>query len=105
MRLAIRPDLTLEALKAIARRHPSKRLRDRTIQLTANADGLTIETNQSSAFVVAQVAVAGCCRVPTKEFTAVLKTYPPTVPLSVELVPAHGVRIGRLLIPTPTLLP
>jgi hypothetical protein len=97
--------MTLEALKAIARKHPTKRIRDRTLRLTANADGFTIETNLSSAFVVAQVAAAGSCTVPAKQFAAVLKTFPATQPLSLEFVPGHGVRLGKLLIPTPLLLP
>lgn len=105
MRLAIRPDLTLDALKAILRRHPSRRLRDRTLRLTADADGLTLETNETSAFVVAQVGVAGTCVVPARQFAEVLKTFPPTKPLPLEYVPERGVRLGPLLIPTPTLLP
>jgi hypothetical protein len=103
--LAIRPDLTIDALKAIARKYPTRSKRDRTLRLTANADGLVIETNQSSAFVVAQVAVAGQCIVSAKHFAAILKTFPPTRPLSVEYVPEQGMKIGKLLIPTPPLLP
>jgi len=105
MRLAIRPDMTIEALKAIARKHPTKRIRDRTLRLTADADGLTIETNFSSAFVPAQVAVAGTCVVPAKQFGALLKTFAPTRPLSMEHDVERGVRLGNLLIPPALHLP
>ncbi len=104
MRLALRPDLTLAALRAIARKHPAHKGPHRTLQLTADADGLTIETNLSSAFVPAQVAVAGSCLLPAQQFARLLRTFPARKPVSLEIVDAQHVRLGTLVMPTAGLL-
>ncbi len=90
----------IKALRAIARRHPSRPKRDADMVIKASADGVVFETNLSSAFVPAQVAVAGTCLAPRDAITRVLATYPRNVPLTIEVVDRQ-LCIGRLQIPVP----
>jgi hypothetical protein len=88
----------VNALRAIARKHPSRGRRDSQMLIKATADGVTFETNLSSAFVPAQVAVAGACIAPRDAVTRVLATYPQNVPLTIEAA-NRVLSIGRLRIP------
>lgn len=88
----------LKALRAIARKHPSRAKRDAEVLIKASAGGVLFETNASSTFIAAQVAVAGTCLAPRDAVTRVLATYPRNVPLTIE-VTDRKLRIGRLRIP------
>jgi hypothetical protein len=88
----------VKALRAIARKHPLRGRRDSQMLIKATADGVTFETNLSSAFVPAHVAVAGACVVPRDAVTRVLATYPRSVPLTIEAA-NRVLSIGRLRIP------
>lgn len=88
----------VEALRAIARKHPSRSRRDSDMLIRATADGVTFETNLSSAFVPAQVAVSGACLAPRDAVTRVLETFPRSVPLTIEAA-NRVLSIGRLRIP------
>jgi len=98
MKLALRPRDAIRALKIIDRKRPASPRKDALVGLTATADGLTFETNGSSAFVVAQVAVAGSCRVGRDALRRVLKTYPLDVPVTLDVV-GSSLRIGRFRMP------
>lgn len=74
----------VKVLSAIARKHPTRSRRDVDLQIKANADGVIFETNQSSAFVPAHVAVAGACVAPCRVFTKVLTTFPRGRPITIE---------------------
>lgn len=76
----------LKALRAIARKHPTSRRRDVDLHIKATADGVTLETNQSSAFIAAHVGVAGACVAPRDVFTKVLATFPSTRPITIEAI-------------------
>lgn len=67
--------------------------------MTATADGVTLETNLSSAFLPAQVVVAGGCEVWRESVTRVIGTYVRGTPVTLE---ARGGRlhIGRWSIET-----
>ncbi len=84
----------LKAVRAIERKHPSGLRRDINLRMKASANGVKFETNQSSAFVPAQVGIAGACVVPRNIFTKVLATFPRTKPITIEMVD------GRLSIGT-----
>jgi hypothetical protein len=88
----------VKALRAIARKHPSRGRRDAAVVIKATADGVTFETNLSSAFVPAQVAVAGACLAPRDALTRVLATYSRDTPLTIEVVD-RALCVGRLRIP------
>ena len=90
----------LKALRAIARKHPSHGKRDAFLVIKATADGVVFETNSSSAFVPAQVAIAGACLAPRDALTRVLATYSRDMPLTIEVVD-HQICLGRLRIPVP----
>ena len=95
MRLAIQPGEVAKALAAISIRRPSRARRDADVALTASADGLTLETNGSSAFVPAQVAMSGSCAVGRDALLRVLQTFPKDKPLSMAVVQDKLV-LGRL---------
>ncbi len=98
MRLAIQPGEVVKALAAISIRRPGRARRDVDVALTASANGLTLETNGSTAFVPAQVAVAGSCAVERDAFLRVLQTFPRDKPLAVS-VEGTTITLGRLRMP------
>jgi hypothetical protein len=91
-------DSLVKALRALARKHPARSKRDAQVHIKATADGVTFETNLSSAFVPAQVAVAGTCLAPRDGLTRVLATYARSAPLTIE-VAEGSLRVGRLRMP------
>lgn len=101
MRVAVVPRELLHALRAIDRKRPCAPRKDREIGLTATANGLTLDTNATTAFVLAHVAVAGACTVPRQAFIKVLGTYPGKTPLTLAVVGGR-LHIGRLRMPCGT---
>jgi hypothetical protein len=98
MRLSVQPGVVVKALATII---VPKRGRVRSnidVALTASADGLTLETHGASAFVPAQVAVAGSCAVGCDALLRVLRTFPRDKPLAVR-VEDQTLVLGRLRMP------
>ena len=98
MRLSIQPSEVAKALALINRRRAGFARRDADVALTASADGLTLETNGSTAFVPAQVAIAGSCAVGREALLQVLRTFPREQPLMMS-VDAGMLVLGRLRMP------
>lgn len=72
------------------RRHPLNPRRDTRLRIKATADGVTLETNLTSAFLPAQVAIAGGCEVSRESVTRVIGTFLRGTPVTIEA------RDGRL---------
>ena len=94
MKFSIEPSALDKALRALQRRHPSRPRKDSRLQIKATADGVTLETNLSSAFLPAQVALAGACVVSRDSVTRVIGTFIRGKPVTLEA------RAGRLHIGT-----
>lgn len=92
MKFSLEPSTLHKALRAMQRRHPLNPRRDSRLRIRATADGVTLETNLTGAFLPAQVAVAGACEVSRESVTRVVGTFPRGKPVTVE------VRDGRLRI-------
>lgn len=88
-----------KALRAMQRRHPLNPRRDSRLRITATADGVTLETNLSSAFLPAQVAVAGGCEVSRESVTRVIGTFMRGTPVTIEARDGR-LHIGRWSIET-----
>ncbi|HEX5962058.1 MAG TPA: hypothetical protein VFY97_12575 [Rhodanobacteraceae bacterium] len=99
MKFSLEPSSLHKALRAMQRRHPLRPRRDSRLRIKATADGVTLETNLTSAFLPAQVAVAGGCEVSRESITRVLGTFVRGKPLTFE---AHDgrLRIGHWNIET-----
>ncbi|WHZ19040.1 MAG: hypothetical protein OJF55_001189 [Rhodanobacteraceae bacterium] len=90
MKLSLEPSTLDKALRALRRRHPARPHRDSRLRIMATADGMTLETNLSSAFLPAQVAVAGGCEISRESVTRVTGTFVRGKPVTIEA------RDGRL---------
>lgn len=99
MKFSLEPSSLDKALRALRRRHPTRPLRDSRLRITATADGITLETNLSSAFLPAQVAVAGGCEVSRESVTRVIRTFVRGTPVTIEARDGR-LRIGRWSIET-----
>jgi hypothetical protein len=98
MRLAIQPGKVVKAFTAINHPNAPGWRPDKDVALTASADGLTLETNGASAFVPAQVAIAGGCAVDRDALLRVLRTFPRNQPLMMSGDDGKLV-LGRLRMP------
>lgn len=81
------------------RRHPLNPRRDSRLRITATADGVTLETNLTSAFLPAQVVVAGGCEVSRESVTRVIGTFVRRTPVTIEARDGR-LHIGRWSIET-----
>ena len=90
MKFSLEPSSLAKALRALRRRHPARPFRDSRLRITATANGVTLETNLSSAFLPAQVAIAGGCEVSRESVTRVIGTFARGKPVTIEA------RDGRL---------
>jgi hypothetical protein len=84
MKFSLEPSTLGKALRALQRRHPLRPRKDSRLRIRASADGVTLETNLSSAFLPAQVAVAGACMVSRESVTRVIGTFPRGRPVTIE---------------------
>lgn len=99
MKFSLEPSSLDKALRALRRRHPARPHRDSRLRITATADGVTLETNLSSAFLPAQVAVAGGCEVSRESVTRVIGTFVRGQPVTIEACD-NRLHIGRWSIET-----
>lgn len=90
MKFSLEPSTLDKALRALQRRHPTRPRKDSRLRIKATADGVTLETNLSGAFLPAQVAVAGGCVVSRESVTRVIGTFARGKPVTIEA------RDGRL---------
>lgn len=90
MKFSLEPSSLDRALRALQRRHPVRPRKDSRLRIKATADGVTLETNLSSAFLPAQVAEAGACVVSRESVTRVIGTFPRGKPLTIH---AHDSRL------------
>ncbi len=98
MKFSIDPGSLSKTLRVLARKHPSHARRDLQVQIKANADGIEVETNGSSAFLPAQVSVAGACCAPRLALTRVIATYPSGKPITIEAIEGR-LHVGKLRLP------
>ncbi|WIG54534.1 MAG: hypothetical protein OJF61_000320 [Rhodanobacteraceae bacterium] len=84
MKFSLEPSTLHKALRAMQRRHPLNPRRDSRLRIMATADGVTLETNLTGAFLPAHVAVAGGCEVSRESVTRVAGTFPRGKPVTVE---------------------
>ena len=99
MKFSLEPSSLDKALRALRRRHPARPHRDSRLRITATADGVTLETNLSSAFLPAQVAVEGGCEVSRESVTRVIGTFVRGQPVTIEACD-NRLHIGRWSIET-----
>lgn len=98
MRFSIQPGEMVKALSAIHTRSVGRARRNADVALTASVDGLTLATNGATAFIPAQIAVAGSCAVGCDALLRVLRTFPRTEPLAIAVDDGKLV-VGRLRMP------
>jgi hypothetical protein len=77
-------DIPMMVLRALARKHPSHARLDATVLLEAAADRVQFEANGASAFVPAQIAVAGSGLAPRDGMTRFLATHTKGRPITIE---------------------
>jgi len=98
MKFSVDPKELTKALRLLARKQPGTPRRDVDVQITATTDGVVFQSNQTTAFVTAQVAVAGACVVSREILAKLLATYPKDQPITLE-VSEGKLRMGRMRIP------